>query len=71
MDRLYETLDQKIQLWSEELHPNGKSGVLAKVFGPRGIALKQKQEVEHDVMLQRLVVAYDLASAFSYMHQNK
>ena len=71
MDRLYETLDQRIQAWSMELHPNGKPGMLKKIFGRRGSSKKHNEEVKHAVLLQRLTAAYDLASAFTYMHKNK
>jgi hypothetical protein len=71
MDRLYETLDRKIKMWSTELYPDGEPGLLKKMFGRRGGAKGHKDEVEHDVLLQRLIVAYDLASAFLYMHQNQ
>jgi hypothetical protein len=32
---------------------------------------QERERVVHDVMVQRLIVAYDLASAFAYMHENK
>ena len=67
MDRLYETLDQRIESWVTELRPNKKPGVLRKMFGRQD---SEQKDLEKDIMLQRLIVAYDLASAFSYMHQN-
>lgn len=58
IDRLYDTLDKRIVTWLETYNAN-KGGL----FG-RGA---NKEELSK-LMLQRLVVAYDLAAAFSYMH---
>lgn len=71
MDRLYETLDQRIQSWGAELHPHGESGILKTLFGCRGGSKEQNEDLEHTILLQRFMAAYDLASAFTYMHQNK
>jgi len=76
LDRLYETLDQKIVEWrndSKELHSVvKKAGALKSMFSSGSSAAKKhRQEAEHDLLLKRMLVAYDLASAFTYMHQNK
>jgi hypothetical protein len=71
MDRLYETLDQRIETWRTDLYPDGEPGLLKKVFGRRSGAQGHTEEAERDVQVQRLIVAYDLASAFLYMHQHQ
>lgn len=74
LDRLYETLDERIKQWENELYPDGRPGVMKKLLSRqrRSKTSKQAQEQrEHDILLQRMIVAYDLAAAFSYMHQNK
>lgn len=60
-DRLYGMLDIKIKDWSKREKEN-RGGL----FG-RGA---NKLEL-HELLVERLVVAYDLAAAFWYMHQNK
>jgi hypothetical protein len=60
-DRLYEILDAKIKTWSVTYKQN-RSGL----FGSRANKLKLQE-----LLVERLVVAYDLAAAFWYMHQNK
>ena len=83
MDRLYEILNHRILDWKTELRKNSKSIWQAILPHRRRLnqstnsncdTVDQKQERErvvHDVMVQRLIVAYDLASAFAYMHENK
>ena len=74
LDRLYETLDQKIEIWRQdlkELHSVAKNaGALRSMFS-RGGGAPAKKQAEQDILLLRMTTAYDLASAFSYMHQNK
>ena len=76
MDRLYEILNHRILEWKMELQKHSPS--IWKALLPQrrrnNEAVEKKQERErvvHDVMVQRLIVAYDLASAFAYMHENK
>ena len=80
MDRLYEILNHRILEWKMELQKNSPSIWQALLPHRRqrsnnntaAVAGKDERErVVHDIMVQRLIVAYDLASAFSYMHENK
>ena len=61
MDRLFETLDVKMKHWAD-LIKCSRGGV----FGLRkdGDGLKK-------LLLERLIVSYDLSQAFRYMHENK
>jgi hypothetical protein len=61
MDRLYETLDKRIEHWyTEEKKSTGKMLGLGK----RPKRLKQ-------LLVERMTVAYDLAAAFFYLHENR
>ena len=63
LDRLYGTLEDKIKEWKE-----------AKKFlkGPiRGLKFGSDKEGLRAFMQERLIVAYDLAAAFRYMHEHK
>lgn len=77
LDRLYETLDQKIIMWSndlKELHSLMKtSGALMSLFrgADNASSRKHREEAERDILLQRMLAIYDLASALSYMHKNR
>ena len=87
MDRLYEILNHRILEWKMELQKNSPSIWQALLPHRRRLnhnpnnnnnnnneAVDKKQERErvvHDIMVQRLIVAYDLASAFAYMHENR
>ena len=76
MDRLYETLDQKVSIWTKDLHDLHsllKRAGAFKLFSRGGneAAKKHREEANHDILLQRMIVLYDLASAFAYMHQNR
>ena len=61
MDRLYGTLDEKIASWRSVRKRNG---------GLLGITGTNKQ-VLHNLLKERLIVAYDLAEAFDYMHSHR
>jgi cell division protein FtsW (lipid II flippase) len=61
MDRLYETLGEKMQVWSS-LKASHKGGLFG--MGANRLELEQ-------LMVERLIVAYDLAAAFWYMHDHK
>jgi len=61
MDRLYGTLTDKIGQWSKV-----QSRHKGNLFGMGGDKNQKKQ-----LLVERLVVAYDLAAAFWYMHEKK
>lgn len=65
MDRLYGTLEDKIKEWSEDKKKNKP-----KVFQKR-LARQDSKEFIADLLTERLTIAYDLASAFRYMHEHK
>ena len=83
MDRLYEILNHRILEWKIELQKYSTS--IWQVILPHRRRLKnntrsnndpidikqERERVVHDVMVQRLLVAYDLASALAYMHEMK
>ena len=58
---MYEILDARIKKWAE-IEKKNRGGM----FG-RGVNKLRLQEL----LVERLVVAYDLAAAFWYMHQNQ
>lgn len=60
MDRLYDTLDRRIEFWHKQ--KKAMSGMFG--LGKDKAALIQ-------LMAERLIVAYDLAVAFAYMHEHK
>ena len=61
LDRLHETLDERVKTW----HSNEKrhKGV---AFG-----LGKNPTILRQMLVDRMTVAYDLASAFWYLHENK
>ncbi|CAB9498375.1 Inhibitor of nuclear factor kappa-B kinase subunit beta [Seminavis robusta] len=61
MDRLFGTLDQRINAWKKLLSKN--SGCCCG-FG-------KNHEVFMQVLKERMIVAYDLAVAFMYLHENR
>ena len=63
LDRLYATLDKKMEEWECALPSN--CGFFSFLL------TKEQKAVSYDILLQRLVTIFDLASAFSYMHQNQ
>ncbi len=71
MDRLYEILNHRILEWKTELRKNSTSIWQAILPHRRSLNHSKNSNSVHDVMVQRLIVAYDLASAFAYMHENK
>ena len=70
LDRLYEILSQRVKVWKHALQ-NHASEKLWKTLLLRKGKKEQKQNVVQDILLERLVIAYDLAAAFAYMHQNQ
>ena len=61
MDRLYGTLNDMIATWKKEY-----SGVKGKLFG-----IGADKVSIHELVLERMKVAYDLAVAFDFMHSKK
>jgi len=61
MDRLFGTLDQRANAWKKLLAKN--SGCLC--------GIGKNHEVFHQVLKERMIVAYDLAVAFMYLHENR
>ena len=60
MDRLYETLETRIKGWAKL--KRGTSSMLG---------LKKDKVARHQILVERLICAYDLAVAFAYIHSNK
>ena len=81
LDRLYEILNHRILDWKSDLHRHGLGGFsnfwqtmfcTHRKFTPKDESGRNERDhIAHDIMLQRVMVAYDLASAFAYMHENK
>lgn len=72
MDRLYDMLDSRMKKWKERLNPKDKSRRLSKLLCCRDQEVMTRfQQVERDVMMERELVVYDLASAYSYLHENR
>lgn len=69
MDRLYGTLDEKIEEWLEVKRRNSTKGLVRLISKLKHS--RQDNEALKDLMAERLVVAYDIASAFAYMHSHK
>lgn len=61
MDRLYEILDHRFETWISTKQRN-KGGL----FG-RGA----NRDRLHDLLIERLTVAYDIAAALCYMHEHR
>jgi serine/threonine protein kinase len=59
MDRLSDTLDRRMDHWKK---------TNKKLSGPAGL---MKSAQKHDLLVERLHVAYELSAALSYLHQNK
>ena len=69
MDRLYGTLENKIDEWSKRRQSRWK-GVVS-CFRRSACFQSTATSIEDDFLVQRLLVAYDIASAFDYLHRNK
>jgi hypothetical protein len=61
LDRLYETLDQRMNSWYRQNRKN--KGI--------GLGLFRKKRALHETLVERMTVAYDLAAAFFYLHENR
>lgn len=59
MDRLFETLDKRMDSWKRT------KKTASGIFGFGG-----DKSARRHLLVERLVVAYDLAAAFSYIHEN-
>lgn len=68
MDRLYGTLEDKIDDWSAYLKEHSPKGVLRLLSKSKR---KSHDELVKELLQERIVVAYDIASAFRYMHSHK
>jgi hypothetical protein len=81
LDRLYEILNHRLLRWKMDLLHHGigiYDNILQSLFfrhrryRPKTESdRKEADRVVHEILLERLVIAYDLASAFSYMHKNR
>ena len=62
MDRLHGTLDQRINTWyhDEKRHHGSVFGIIGK-----------NKKFLRDLLIERMTVAYDLAAAFMYLHENR
>ena len=60
MDRLYDTLDKRITRWDKT--QKKCTGVSGKVFDRKGLKTKE-------LMVERLLDAYDLTDALAYLHK--
>jgi serine/threonine protein kinase len=63
MDRLYDTLEKRIATW--RLIQERLNGSVGKFLTDRG-GKKAKE-----LVLERLIVAFDISSALSYLHERK
>jgi len=61
MDRLFGTLDQRLNAWKKVLDKN--SGVCC--------GIGQNHDVFRQILKERMIVAYDLAVDFMYLHENR
>lgn len=67
MDRLYDTLEDKMKEWT-----GCQRSLWKQTFSScYGDPMDHEYIPEKDLMTQRLLVAHDIASAFDYMHTNK
>jgi serine/threonine protein kinase len=81
LDRLYEILNHRLLRWKLNLFHHG-IGIYDNFwqiifcphrrYRPKSESdRKETDHIVHEILLERLVIAYDLASAFSYMHKNR
>ena len=61
LDRLFGTLEERIEVWQQE---KGEHTGLKSRFGSSKETLKK-------LRIERLLVAYDIAAAVRYLHENK
>lgn len=65
MDRLYGTLEEKIEGWKDKVKANRPKLCM------RRLTRKDSREFTADLLTERLTIAYDMASAYRYMHSHK
>lgn len=63
LDRLVETLDKRMHKWHVQ------HAKLYKCW--KRIFCKKWHQAISDLMIERMMVAYDLAAAFFYLHENR
>jgi hypothetical protein len=61
LDRLHGTLDVKINFWYRQ----------DKRYKGVAFGLGKNRTILHEMLVDRMTVAYDLASAFWYLHENR
>ena len=61
LDRLQETLDVQINKWHKD----------HKKFKGSFMGIGRNKRALQELMVQRMTVAYDLAAAFMYLHENR
>lgn len=64
LDRLYETLDQRIHKWAKK--HTSFTNKLTKMVHRSASSFQEKKD---DFLAKRLLVAYDIAQAIQYLHQ--
>jgi hypothetical protein len=68
MDRLYDTLEEKINEWRRIMSANS--------IGPLQVVFQctqdndDKRDTLSDLLIERLLTAHDIASALQYLHAN-
>jgi serine/threonine protein kinase len=62
MDRLFDTLDKRIEKWQKKF--KGTVGMVGRLNDKKGLRAAALLE-------ERIVAAYDLSSAFEYLHSHK
>jgi hypothetical protein len=69
MDRLNETLREKIDSWTTSENKVNRGSRLLQRFGPgKNNVARQKKS---DLLLERLLAVYDIARAMKYLHEKK
>jgi hypothetical protein len=71
MDRLYGTLEDKIQEWEQIKLRNSTKGVAKFMSKIKRAEQDSSNEAMQKLMVTRLTVAHDIASAFKYMHAHQ
>ena len=61
LDRLYQTLDQRMNQW-KKAEKKYKGTLMGIGKNKRGL---------RELMVDRMTIAYDLAAAFFYLHENR
>mmetsp|Transcript_60767 Transcript_60767/g.72166 ORF Transcript_60767/g.72166 Transcript_60767/m.72166 type:complete len:382 (+) Transcript_60767:66-1211(+) len=59
MDRLYDTLQKRFKIWKEKA---------VRYKGVMGVVRDMKGRKKNEILYEKLIVAYDLASAMNYIH---